>query len=132
MLSERGRRALLGIIENIEAAQDFTTDLSFEEFEGNRLRLYGVTRCLEIVSEASRRVGEETRTRGTPTSPGVGLQIQETSTGIDTSVSRQGSYGEPYTSRCRAFSLFVRTNCESASDFRGNLPSSFLLSLIDQ
>lgn len=63
MLSERGRRALLGIIENIEAAQDFTTDLSFEEFEGNRLRLYGVTRCLEIISEASRRVDEETRTR---------------------------------------------------------------------
>jgi len=59
MLSERGRRALLGIIENVEAAQEFTADLSFEDFAENRLILYGVTRCLEIISEASRRVDEE-------------------------------------------------------------------------
>jgi len=63
MLSERGRRALLGIIENVEAAQDFTADLSFEDFASNRLLLYGVTRCLDIISEASRRVDEETRLR---------------------------------------------------------------------
>lgn len=63
MLSERGRRALLGIIENVEAAQDFTVGLSFADFAGNRLVLYGVTRCLEIISEASRRVDEGTRTR---------------------------------------------------------------------
>ncbi len=63
MLSERGRRALLGIIENVEAAQEFTADLSFEDFAENRLRLYGVTRCLEIISEASRRVDEEIQIR---------------------------------------------------------------------
>lgn len=63
MLSERGRRALLGIIENIEAAQYFIADMSFEDFAEDRRTLYAVTRCLEIVSEASRRVDEETRMR---------------------------------------------------------------------
>jgi len=63
MLSERGRRALLGIVENVEAAQAFTAGLSFEVFARDRRTLYAVTRCLEIISEASRRVDEATRDR---------------------------------------------------------------------
>ncbi len=63
MLSERGRRALLGIVENIEAAQDFVVGLRLEEFSTDRRNLYAVTRRLEIVSEASRRVDAGTRER---------------------------------------------------------------------
>lgn len=63
MLSERGRRALLGIIENIEAAQDFVAGLRFEDFSADRRSLYAVTPCLEIISEASRRVDIGTRER---------------------------------------------------------------------
>lgn len=63
MLSERGRRALLGIVENIEAAQDFLVGLRLEEFSTDRRNLYAVTRCLEIISEGSRRVDAATRQR---------------------------------------------------------------------
>lgn len=63
MLSERGRRALLGIVESIEAAQDFVVGLRLDEFSTDRRNLYAVTRCLEIVSEASRRVDAGTRER---------------------------------------------------------------------
>ncbi|WP_430913145.1 HepT-like ribonuclease domain-containing protein [Methylobacterium sp. sgz302541] len=63
MLSERGRRALLGIVENAEAARSFVAGMSFTEFEADRRTLYAVTRCLEIISEASRRVDDGTRTR---------------------------------------------------------------------
>jgi uncharacterized protein with HEPN domain len=63
MLSERGRDALMGILENAEAALEFTDGVDAEAFAQNRMRFYAVTRCLEIVSEASRRVDEETRAR---------------------------------------------------------------------
>ena len=63
MLSERGRRALLGMIENATAAQDFVQGLTFEAFAADRRTLYAVTRCLEIISEASRRVDAATMER---------------------------------------------------------------------
>ncbi|WP_245516540.1 DUF2283 domain-containing protein [Methylobacterium segetis] len=63
MPSERERRALLGILENAEAALEFTKDLSFATFETDRRTLYAVVRCLEIISETSRRVGPDVRGR---------------------------------------------------------------------
>jgi uncharacterized protein with HEPN domain len=56
MLSERGRRALLDMLENATAAQDFVQGLTVEAFTADRRTLYAVIRCLEIISEASRRV----------------------------------------------------------------------------
>jgi len=56
MLSERGRRALLDMLENASAAQDFVQGLTVEAFTADRRTLYAVIRCLEIISEASRRV----------------------------------------------------------------------------
>ena len=41
----------------------FVADLTYEAFENDELRLYAVTRCLEIVSEASRRLPEGLKTR---------------------------------------------------------------------
>ena len=63
MLSDRGRDALLGILDDAEAAQYFVSGLSLEMFEADRRSLYAVTRSLEIISEASRRVDPETRLR---------------------------------------------------------------------
>ncbi len=60
MLSERGRRALLDMLENATAAQDFVQGLTFEAFAADRRTLYAVIRCLEIISEASRRVDAPT------------------------------------------------------------------------
>ena len=56
MLSERGRRALLDMLENATAAQDFVQGLTVEAFTADRRTLYAVIRCPEIISEASRRV----------------------------------------------------------------------------
>jgi len=63
MPSERGRDALLGILENAEAALEFTDGIDADAFAADRMRYYAVTRCLEIISEASRRVDDETRIR---------------------------------------------------------------------
>jgi uncharacterized protein with HEPN domain len=48
--------ALLDIRDNILAAQRFTAGLSADEFETSQLHFYAVTRALEIVSEAARRL----------------------------------------------------------------------------
>ena len=56
MLSERARKALLDIRDNIAFAREWTGDLSHDGFAANRTVFYAVTRCLEIISEASRRL----------------------------------------------------------------------------
>lgn len=63
MLSEREREALTDIIENAEAAARFTVGMSFEEFAADQRTAYAVIRCLEIVSEASRRLSLATKER---------------------------------------------------------------------
>ncbi|MGD0192188.1 MAG: HepT-like ribonuclease domain-containing protein [Rhizomicrobium sp.] len=52
-------RHLLDIRGNIALAQKFIDGLSYEAFVADMLVFYGVTRCLEIISEASRRLPEE-------------------------------------------------------------------------
>ena len=63
MLSERSRRALLGMLENATAAQGFIDGLTFEALAADRRTLCAVIRCLEIISEASRRVDTATKER---------------------------------------------------------------------
>jgi uncharacterized protein with HEPN domain len=61
--SETRQAALLDIAENIRRAQGFIAGLDYEAFCGNTLIFYAATRCLEIVSEASRRLGDEIENR---------------------------------------------------------------------
>ena len=56
MLSRKAQLALLDIRHNILLARRFVTDLSFDQFRNSDLHVYAVTRALEIVSEASRRL----------------------------------------------------------------------------
>ena len=44
-------------------AQSFIAGKTYDEFQADRQLYYAVTRCLEIISEASRRVDEEVRQR---------------------------------------------------------------------
>lgn len=44
---------------NIDLAKEFVKGLSFEEFSVDTKTLYAVIRCLEIISEASRRLPSE-------------------------------------------------------------------------
>jgi uncharacterized protein with HEPN domain len=59
MHSDRARKALLDIRDNILLAQQWSAGLSLDEFAADRARFYAVTRCLEIISEASRRLPTE-------------------------------------------------------------------------
>ena len=51
-------RALIGIVENIELARGFVTGLDDLAFAADVRTVYAVTRCLEIISEASRGLAE--------------------------------------------------------------------------
>jgi len=65
MPSEDNRRAsaLRDILENIDAARRFVTGLDFDKFVENQEKIYAVTRALEIVSEASRHIPDDIRSR---------------------------------------------------------------------
>jgi uncharacterized protein with HEPN domain len=57
------RRWLTDILYHIELAQTFIAGSDEKAFPDDLLRLYGVTRCLEIISEASRRLPDDFKAR---------------------------------------------------------------------
>jgi len=63
MLSEADRAALSDIAFNIDLALTFTEDIDYDQFVGDYRTFYAITRCLEIVSEASRRLSQELKAR---------------------------------------------------------------------
>ncbi len=63
MPSDRTGLALLAILENGRLAQSFIEGLTQAAFEADLRTFYAVTRCLEIVSEASHRLPQDLRDR---------------------------------------------------------------------
>jgi len=63
MLSEKAEIALRDIRYHIDLASDFTSGLDYEAFKIDLKTVYAVTRCLEIISEASRRLPSEIKER---------------------------------------------------------------------
>src|ERR1019366_2721932 len=63
MPSNSVRVALFDIRDCILLARGFTEGLSYEGFKESRLHFFAVTRALEIISEASRRLPDELRNR---------------------------------------------------------------------
>ncbi|MBI2714377.1 MAG: DUF86 domain-containing protein [Rhizobiales bacterium] len=63
MPSNSPELALTDIAANIALAQNFVRDFSFDEFQADRRTVYAVIRCLEIISEASRRLPPDLRSR---------------------------------------------------------------------
>lgn len=59
MPSNNPSRRLNDILVNITLAKQFVENLSFEEFKNDTKTIYAVIRCLEIISEASRRIPED-------------------------------------------------------------------------
>jgi uncharacterized protein with HEPN domain len=57
------RRHLIDIRHNIHLARGFIEGLTPETFRDNELAFYAVTRCLEIISEASRRLPDDLKAR---------------------------------------------------------------------
>lgn len=63
MLSNKARLALFDIRDNGELAREFIAGLTYQEFERDRRTFYAVTRALEIISEAARRLPHELQAR---------------------------------------------------------------------
>jgi len=63
MLSNRARLALTDIRENIRLAEQFAAGVSVEALKADRRTFYALTRCLEIISEAARRLPQILRNR---------------------------------------------------------------------
>jgi uncharacterized protein with HEPN domain len=63
MPSERALKALSDIKDHIVFARGWTGGLTLSEFAEDRMVFYAVTRCLEIISEASRSLTPEIRHR---------------------------------------------------------------------
>jgi uncharacterized protein with HEPN domain len=63
MLSEADRDSLADIVFNIDLAISFTQGFDYERFLVDMRTFYAITRCLEIISEASRRLSAETKVR---------------------------------------------------------------------
>ena len=60
---EATRRRLIDIQHHIAMAEGFVAGIGYDAFKDDNLRLYAVTRCREIISEASRRLPDELKAR---------------------------------------------------------------------
>jgi uncharacterized protein with HEPN domain len=60
---EATRRWLSDIRHHIVMAEGFAVGMTYATFKDDNLHLYAVTRCLEIISEASRRLPDKLRER---------------------------------------------------------------------
>jgi uncharacterized protein with HEPN domain len=63
MPSERTNGALRDIVHHIDLATEFVKDLGLDAVKSDIRTIYAVTRCLEIISEASRRLPAELKAR---------------------------------------------------------------------
>jgi uncharacterized protein with HEPN domain len=63
MRSDASEAALRDIKHHIDLAMNFVADTDLEAFRRDLRSLYAVTRCLEIISEASRRVASDVKAR---------------------------------------------------------------------
>lgn len=63
MPSKNPAQRLQDILDNIEAIREFTRGMDLNAFLSNRQTTYAVTRALEIISEASRRLPEDLKAR---------------------------------------------------------------------
>src|ERR1700738_625183 len=63
MPSSSSDTALRDIMHHIDLAASFTVGFDYEGFCADKRTVYAVTRCLEIISEASRRLPDDLKAR---------------------------------------------------------------------
>jgi uncharacterized protein with HEPN domain len=63
MLSDTDEAALIDMRDNILLAQEFIRFFDVDRFKNDIKTVYAATRCLEIISEASRRLSPELKLR---------------------------------------------------------------------
>jgi uncharacterized protein with HEPN domain len=84
--SEATSRWLNDIQHHIAMAAGFVAGMSYESFKDDNLRLYAVIRCLEIISEASRRLPDVL----TSSSASIYRSVQSTTETDDKSPTTRG------------------------------------------
>jgi uncharacterized protein with HEPN domain len=62
-LSETERGALHDMLHHVDLAEQFARGRTFEDLRDDPMPLYAITRCLEIISEGSRRLSNELKGR---------------------------------------------------------------------
>jgi uncharacterized protein with HEPN domain len=60
---EAAQRWLDDLRHHVSMAEGFIAGMTYETFKDDNLHLYAVTRCLEIISEASRRLPQSIKDR---------------------------------------------------------------------
>jgi uncharacterized protein with HEPN domain len=63
MLSSAATAALRDIAHHIDLAASFAAGFDYDRFRADPRTVYAVTRCLEIISEASRRLPDDLKAR---------------------------------------------------------------------
>jgi uncharacterized protein with HEPN domain len=63
MPSERDGATLRETLRHIELAEKFALGRSYENLRDDPMPLFAVIRCLEVISEASRRLSDELKAR---------------------------------------------------------------------
>ena len=63
MLSDTDSDALRDMLHHIDMAGRFAQGRTFEGLRDDPMPIYAITRCLEIISEASRRLSDELKAR---------------------------------------------------------------------
>ena len=63
MPSKNPAQRLQDIVDNVDAIAEFTTGMERDEFARDRRTVYAVIRALEIISEATRRLPDELKSR---------------------------------------------------------------------
>ncbi len=63
MPSKNPAQRLRDVIDNIDAILAFVAGMTFDDFVRDRKTIYAVTRALEIISEASRRLPDDLKHR---------------------------------------------------------------------
>jgi uncharacterized protein with HEPN domain len=59
MSSNRERNRLLDIVENAQYVADYLNGMGFKQFAGSRMTVDAIERCLQRITEAVIRIGEE-------------------------------------------------------------------------
>lgn len=59
MSSDRERDRLLDIVENAQYVADYLNGMGFKQFAGSRMTVDAIERCLQRITEAVIRIGEE-------------------------------------------------------------------------
>jgi uncharacterized protein with HEPN domain len=107
--------ALRDILHHIELAVSFSAGFNRDSFKHDIKTVYAVTRCLEIISEASRRLPDDLKSRH----PTIGWKQMAGAGNVyrhDYEDVAAELYGKPWRGHCRRYGRRLRPNSDAMSE----------------